>query len=123
MHEPESLEQNVPSVRKNGQLDRELKKIIKDYGEVDLYSRQSPINYKIAGIAAFLLLGALIAGFYFFYSPNTAGVDHAPGARSTADQASTESGASKESAGEKSVAERNVTPGPSDRTVERGNSQ
>jgi hypothetical protein len=118
-----SLDPSVPSVRKEGQLDRELKKIIKDYGEVDLYSRQSPINYKIAGIAAFLLLGALIAGFYFFYSPNTAGVDHAPGARSTADQASTESGASKESAGEKSVAERNVTPGPSDRTVERGNSQ
>lgn len=119
----QSLDPSVPSVRKEGQLDRELKKIIKDYGEVDLYSRQSPINYKIAGIAAFLLLGALIAGFYFFYSPNTAGVDHAPRARSAVDQASTESGASKESTGEKSVADRNVTPGQSNRTVERGNSQ
>lgn len=120
-----SQDPSVPSVRREGQLDRELKKIIKDYGEVDLYSRQSPINYKIAGIAAFLLLGALIAGFYFFYSPNTAGVDNAPGARSTADQSSIESGTSKESTGkgEKSTADRNVAPGESDRTVERGNSQ
>ncbi len=119
----QSLYPSVPSVRKEGQLDRELKKIIKDYGEVDLYSHQSPINYKIAGIAAFLLLGVLIAGFYFFYSPNTAGVDHPPGVRSTADQTSMESGASKESTAEKSVGDGNVTPGQSDRTVERGNSQ
>jgi len=117
------LDPSVPSVRKEGQLDRELKKIIKDYGEVDLYSRRTPINYKIAGITAFLLLGALIAGFYFFYSPNTAGVDHTPRVRSTVDQSSMESGASKESTGEKSIADRNVTPGESDRIVERGNSQ
>ena len=120
-----SLESTVPSVRKEGQLDRELKKIIKDYGEVDLYSHQSPINYKIAGIAAFLLLGALIAGFYFFYSPNTTGVDRAPAVRSTVNQSAVESGSSKESAGrgEKSVADRNVTSGEADRTVERGNGQ
>ncbi|MBI2364688.1 MAG: hypothetical protein HYV01_06735 [Deltaproteobacteria bacterium] len=97
MHEPESLEQSVPSVRKNGQLDRELKKIIKDYGEVDLYSRQSSINLRTAGIAAFLLLGALVAGFYFFYSPNTASVGDAPKTPSTAAQSQIESGSSKES--------------------------
>jgi len=119
----QSLDPNVPNVRKEGQLDRELKKIIKDYGKVDLYSHQSPIKYKIAGIAAFLLLGALIAGFYFFYSPNTAGVDHAPGVRSTVDQSLMESDASKESTGEKSIVDRKVTPGESDRTVERGDSQ
>jgi hypothetical protein len=121
----QSLDPSVPSVRKEGQLDRDLKKIIKDYGDVDLYSRRSPINYKIAGIAAFLLLGALIAGFYFFYSTNTAGVDHAPGVRSTVDQSSMESGASKESTGKEKmgIGDRTVTPGESERTIERGDSQ
>jgi len=125
MHEPESLEQSVPSVRKNGQLDRELKKIIKDYGEVDLYSRQSSINLKTAGIAAFLLLGALVAGFYFFYSPNTASVGDAPKTPSTAAQSQIESGSSKESTDkrEESSADRKGLAGESDRNIERGNSQ
>ena len=121
----QSLDPSIPSVRKEGQLDRDLKKIIKDYGDVDLYSRRSPINYKIVGIAAFLLLGALIAGFYFFYSPNTAGVDHAPGVRSTVDQSSIGSGASKESTGKEGIGigDRTVTTGESERTIERGGSQ
>jgi len=125
MHEPESLEQSVPNVRKNGQLDRELKKIIKDYGEVDLYSRQSSINLKTAGIAAFLLLGALVAGFYFFYSPNTASVGDAPKTPSTAAQSQIESGSSKESTDkrEESSADRKGLAGESDRNIERGNSQ
>jgi len=97
MQAPESLEQSVSNVRKNGQLDRELKKIIKDYGEVDLYSRQSSINLKTAGIAAFLLLGVLVAGFYFFHSPKTARVGDAPETPSTAAQSQVESGSSKES--------------------------
>jgi hypothetical protein len=115
----------VPGVRREGQLDRELKKIIKDYGEVDLYSRQSPINFKIAGIAAFLLLGALVAGFYFFYSPNRNGVGNTPEVRSTADHSSMGSGASKESAGKEGmgIGDRTVTTGESDRTIERGDSQ
>jgi hypothetical protein len=92
----ESLEQNVPSVRKNGHLDRELKKIIKDYGEVDLYPRKGSINLKIAGIAGFLLLGALVAGFYFYYSPNSDRVGNAPETPSTAAQFQMESGSSKE---------------------------
>ena len=97
MHEPESIEKSVPNVRKNGQLDRDLKQIIKDYGERDLYSRQSSINLKTAGIAAFLLLGALVAGFYFFYSPNTARVGDAPETPSTTAQSQIESGSSRES--------------------------
>jgi hypothetical protein len=121
----QSLDPSVPSVRKEGQLDRELKKIIKDYGEVDLYSRQSPINFKIAGIAAFLLLGALVAGFYFFYSPNRNGVGNTPEVRSTADHSSMGSGASKESTGKETmgIGDRTVTTGESDRTIERGDSQ
>ena len=125
VHEPESLEQSVPSLTKNGQLDRELKKIIKDYGKVDLYSRHSSINLKTAGIAAFLLLGALVAGFYFFYSPSTTGVGDVPEATSTAAQSQIGSGSSKESTDkrEKSSADRNGTAGESDRNIERGASQ
>ena len=125
MHEPESPEQSVPNVRKNGQLDRELKKIIKDYGEVDLYSRQSPINLKTAGIAAFLLLGALVAGFYFFYSPNAPSVGDAPGAPPTAAQSQIESGSPTESTGkrDKGSVDRNGTAGESDRNIGPGKSQ
>lgn len=57
---------NLPSIKRDGDLDRELKKLIKDYGEYDLYSRQSPINLKTGVIAAFLLLALIFSGFYYF---------------------------------------------------------
>ena len=63
---------DVPSLKKEGELDRQLKKLIKDYGEYDLYSQQSPINLKTGVIAAFLLLGAILAGFYFFSASKSA---------------------------------------------------
>jgi hypothetical protein len=63
---------NLPSIKREGDLDRQLKKIIKDYGEYDLYSRQSPVNLKTGVIAAFLLLALILSGFYYF-SPKTAG--------------------------------------------------
>lgn len=122
---PSPVDPSLPSVRKQGQLDRELKKIIKDYGEVDLYSRQSPIKFKIAAIAAFVLLGALVAGFYFYYAPNIASVRNPAGVSATADQTLMGSGGTQESAGktEKSGAIRGVTPGQSDGAVERNNSE
>ena len=55
-------------LQKEGDINRQLKKIIKDYGEYDIYSRQSPINLKFAMIGAFLLLGAVFSGFYFLSS-------------------------------------------------------
>ena len=58
--------QNLPSIKSAGDLDRQLKKLIKDYGEYDLYSRQSPINFKTGVIAAFLLLALIFSGFYYF---------------------------------------------------------
>jgi chemotaxis protein histidine kinase CheA len=124
-HEPESLEQSVPNLTKKGQLDRELKKIIKDYGEVDLYSRQRSINLKTAGIAAFLLLGALVAGFYFFYSPNTTSVGDVPETTSTAAPSQIGSGSSKEFTDkrEKISEDRNGTAGELDRNIESGKSQ
>ena len=63
---------NLPSIKREGEINRQLKEIIKDYGEYDLYSRQSPVNLKTGVIAAFLLLALILSGFYYF-SPKIAG--------------------------------------------------
>lgn len=55
-------------MKKEGDIDRELKKIIKDYGEYDIYSHKNQINLKFAGVGAFLLLVAVLSGFYFLSS-------------------------------------------------------
>ena len=67
----ETVEVSVPSVRSNGDLDRQLKKIIKDYGEYDLYSHSShsSVTLKKSGIAAFIVLGLVLSGFYFLRAP------------------------------------------------------
>jgi hypothetical protein len=57
-----------PLQRKDGELDRKLKKLIKDYGEYDLYSRQTPLKLKTGVIAAFLVLSLVFSGFYFLSS-------------------------------------------------------
>jgi hypothetical protein len=62
---------NLPTQRKDGELDRTLKKLIKDYGEYDLYSKQSPVNLKTGVAAAFLVLTLVLSGFYFFSSPKS----------------------------------------------------
>jgi hypothetical protein len=55
-------------LKKEGDIDRELKKIIKDYGEYDIYSRHNRINIKFAAIGAFLLVVAVFSGFYLLSS-------------------------------------------------------
>ncbi len=60
---------NSPVVRQDGDLDRQLKKIIKDYGEYDLYSDQGSENIKKASILAFVILALVISGIYFFKTP------------------------------------------------------
>jgi hypothetical protein len=55
-------------LKKEGDIDRELKKIIKDYGEYDIYSHNNRINLKFAGVGAFLLLVAVLSGFYLLSS-------------------------------------------------------
>lgn len=62
---------NLPEIKKHGDIDRQLKKIIKDYGEYDLYSRQGAVNLKTGVIAAFLLLALLLSGFYYFSPANS----------------------------------------------------
>jgi hypothetical protein len=57
--------------RKEGELDVRLKKLIKDYGENDLYSRETPIKVKTGVIGALILLAAILSGFYFLSSPKS----------------------------------------------------
>jgi hypothetical protein len=73
-------------LKKEGDIDRELKKIIKDYGEYDIYSRQNRINLKFAAIGAFLLLVALSSGFYLLSSSKS---QEAPSAPAAAESVST----------------------------------
>jgi hypothetical protein len=82
-----STQPNLPSPRKDGELDRKLKKLIKDYGEYDLYSRQTPLKLKTGVVAAFLVLTLIFSGFYFFSSPKPA----VPASASSASQSQSSS--------------------------------
>jgi hypothetical protein len=64
---------SAPNLQKAGELDRQLKKIIKDYGEYDLYSKQSSVNLTTGGIALFVVLGLVLGALYFFQAPTTVG--------------------------------------------------
>ena len=65
----DSVEAAAPAVKKHGDLDRQLKKIIKDYGEYDIYSDKQTTNIKKAGILAFVFLGLVFGGIYLFKTP------------------------------------------------------
>jgi hypothetical protein len=64
-----SFEEALPTAKSRGEIDRQLKNIIKDYGEYDLYSQQKSLNMKTAVIAAAAVLGLVLGGLYFFKSP------------------------------------------------------
>jgi hypothetical protein len=82
--EPIAPERENSNAKKAGDLDRQLKKIIKDYGENDLYPRQTLVNLKTGGIAAFVVLGLVLGALYLFKSPNAASPKQArPAAPST----------------------------------------
>jgi len=118
--------QNAPSGKKGGQLlDRELKKIIKDYGQYDLYSRRSPINLKVAVIAALLMLGALFSWIYFSHSSKDTGAMNAPEARSTSAPTPIATESPKEATKniDTGIADRSSLPGVEQRSSEAGNSQ
>lgn len=58
------------SLNRRDDIDRQLKRIVQDYGEYDLYSHRSSISTKVAGLLAFALLGLLMAAFYLFKTPS-----------------------------------------------------
>jgi hypothetical protein len=102
-------------LKKEGDIDRQLKKIIKDYGEYDIYSRQSPINLKFAMIGAFLLLGAVFSGFYFLSSSKSHDTSSLPASAQPASMISTNDNASSDSkraneASETKALNRSTTP-------------
>ena len=61
-----SVPRMLPSLKKQGEIDRQLKRIVKDYGEYDLYSPRKSLSLKMAAIAAFAMLGLALGSFYFF---------------------------------------------------------
>jgi hypothetical protein len=77
----ELAKNRVPGLKKDGDLDRKLKKLIKDYGEYDLYPRPNNSYLRRGVIAAFVLLGVLFSGFYFFASSKSVKSPHAATAR------------------------------------------
>jgi hypothetical protein len=62
-------DKTVVSYSSHGELDQKLKKLIKDYGQVDLYSQRSWVKTKMHAIGAFAVLGAVLSGIYFFFTP------------------------------------------------------
>jgi hypothetical protein len=62
-----AFEGALPSTKSRGEIDRQLKSIIKDYGEYDLYSHQKSVNVKAAAIAAAAVALALVLGGFFFF--------------------------------------------------------
>ena len=59
-----------PNFKSQGELDRQLKSIIKDYGEYDLYPHRKRLNVKTAVIAAVAALILILGGFYLFKAPS-----------------------------------------------------
>ena len=68
--QPKPAGGNVTSLARQGEIDRQLKSIIKDYGEYDLYKHHSPVNFRVVGIIAVALLG-LILGLFFLFKSRT----------------------------------------------------
>jgi hypothetical protein len=68
---PESGKTELPKIKKHGELDRQLKNIIKDYGEYDLYPHENSTNLKKAALAVFAVLAFVLAVFYFLKAPST----------------------------------------------------
>jgi hypothetical protein len=82
-----TIQRNLPNTRQEGDLDRKLKKLMKDYGEYDLYSDHSSRKYRTAAVAAFAILALVLAGIYFF-SPARDAIPMIPSAVNRSESAS-----------------------------------
>lgn len=87
---PKNKTARTSPLKKEGDIDRELKKIIKDYGEYDIYSHKNRINLKFAGVGAFLLLVAVLSGFYFLSSSKSQEPSSPPAAAESVSRTSDE---------------------------------
>jgi hypothetical protein len=71
--EPDTaINRSVPASQIHGDFDRKLKKLIKDYGQVDLYSQHTSGKTKLRALAVFAVLGAVLSGIYYFSAPKSA---------------------------------------------------
>lgn len=61
-----------PANRSQNDIDRQLKKIVKDYGDVDLYAQSSSLKTKLRVAAAFVVLATVLGGIYYFSKPRSA---------------------------------------------------
>jgi hypothetical protein len=63
-----TIQSPLPKSRKDGDLDRKLKKLIKDYGEYDLYAHKNRKKINPKAVAAVILIAMVLAAVYFFSS-------------------------------------------------------
>jgi hypothetical protein len=114
---PRPTDENVITSTKQNEIDRQLKSIIKDYGEYDLYQRHSSLSLKVVAILTFAFLLLVFGGLYFFRSP--APVASAPASSAEQSNGKSSSSSSSEGAGASSAGRastRNTTsnPGPAE---------
>jgi hypothetical protein len=113
----------LPSARKDGELDRKLKKLIKDYGEYDLYSGHSSKKYGTRIIAICAIIAVFLGGIYFFSSEENETATDAPaviqrdsGARNSAEPRKEDAGVGPRSHAGSSAPhdhfDQNASPGP-----------
>jgi hypothetical protein len=81
----------LPNIKKHGELDRQLKNIIKDYGEYDLYPHQSSTNLKKAALAALAALVLVLGVLYLFKAPSNGRNSAASSATQSPDTSNTNS--------------------------------
>lgn len=91
--EPKPLPKPVP-YRNEGDLDRTLKKLIKDYGEYDIYSHRNPNNVKKVVIATSTVLVLLLSLSFFYFRYTTDSPSKLSPTRAEAFSANTDSDAS-----------------------------
>ena len=87
---PKNKTARTSPLKKEGDIDRELKKIIKDYGEYDIYSHNNRINLKFAGVGAFLLIVTVLSGFYLLSSSKSQEPSNPPAAAESVSRTSDE---------------------------------
>jgi hypothetical protein len=64
----DTADKQTGGVSKQSDIDRQLKNLIKNYGQYDIYSPKRRVSLKTGLIGASVLIGLLVSGFYYFSS-------------------------------------------------------